>query len=49
VAQHQLDVQKAGQLEVGSEPGRARHLLAALEAARPLADHTHGPIMAREG
>ena len=46
MTEHQLDVHEPGQLEVGGETGRARHLLAALEAARALADHTHRPIMA---
>jgi hypothetical protein len=46
VAEDQLDVKKAGQLEVRCEAGRARHLLSTFEPALTLSDDAHLPIMA---
>jgi hypothetical protein len=46
VAEDQLDVKKAGHLEVRCEAGRARHLLPTFEAALTLSDEAHLPIMA---
>jgi hypothetical protein len=46
VAEHELDVEQTGQLQIGREPDGARHLLATFEPPIALADHSHHPIIA---
>ena len=46
VAEHELDVQEARQLQVGGEPGGSRDLLPPLQAAGGGPDHAHPAILA---